>query len=329
LTIAHHQPSRVGARDRAQANGQTTLYQQSRSRPSDSAVRLSRGLGWFSIGLGLAQLMAPGALSRLIGVPNKDGARTLMRVVGVREITAGVGILTRPRPDGWVWARVAGDAMDLALLGAAFTSWKTNKRRVALATAAVVGVTALDVYDAVQLSRMQRRGKDDMHVKRAITVNRPPEEVYQFWHDFQNLPRFMDHLESVQVVGDRRSHWKAKAPAGTTVEWDAEMVEDQPNELIAWRSLPGAQVDNSGTVRFQPAPGDQGTEVRVELEYTPPGGAIGAVVAKLFGEEPGQQMDSDLRAFKQVMEVGEVVQSDASIHARPHAAQPSEGKSGR
>lgn len=161
-----------------------------------------------------------------------------------------------------------------------------------------------------------------MDVKKAITINHPPEEIYSYWHNFENLPSFMHHLESVQVTGDRRSHWKTKAPAGTTVEWDAEITQDEPNRLIAWRSLAGADVENSGTVRFKPAPGGRGTEVHVELHYDAPGGPIGALIAKLFGEEPAQQVSDDLRAFKQIIETGQVVHSDASIHRRPHPAQP-------
>src|SRR5213082_3253037 len=106
-----------------------------------------------------------------------------------------------------------------------------------------------------------------MDVKEAITVNRSPEDLYQFWRNFENLPRFMDHLESVQVTGDGRSHWKAKAPAGATVEWDAETTEDRPNELIAWRSTEDADVSNAGVVRFVPAPGARGTEIHVDLRY--------------------------------------------------------------
>jgi uncharacterized membrane protein len=150
----------------------------------------------------------------------------------------------------------------------------------------------------------------------------PPEEVYAFWRNLENLPRFMQHLESVRMTDERRSTWRARAPAGTTVEWEAETVEDRPNELIAWRSLPGSSVPNSGQVRFVPAAGNRGTEVHVELQYDPPGGKLGAVVAKLFGREPGQQVASDLRRFKQVLETGEVVHSDASIHGRPHPAHP-------
>jgi uncharacterized membrane protein len=306
-------------------------------RPQDlSAEQIARGLGWFSLALGAPQVTAPGGFARFIGAPDNEETRTIVRtVVGMRELAAGAGILTRPRPAGVLWARVAGDAMDLALLGMAFTSRGAKRDRLAVATAGVVGVTVLDVYCALQLSRQsgmtvgRARGDHGIRVKKAITVNRPPEDVYRFWHDFQNLPRFMDHLESVQTTGDRRSHWKAKAPAGRPVEWDAEVVDDRPNELIAWRSLDGADVPNSGVVRFQPAPGDRGTEVRVELEYTPPGGPVGATIAKLFGEEPDQQVGEDLRHFKQVMEAGEVVFSEATVHDHPYPARPPDGHTER
>jgi uncharacterized membrane protein len=306
-------------------------------RPQDlSAEQIARGLGWFSLVLGIPPVTAPEGFARFIGAPDSEESRTILRtVVGMRELAAGVGILTRPRPAGWLWARVAGDAMDLALLGMAFTSRGAKRDRLAMATVGVVGVTVLDVYCALQLSRQsgmtsgRARGDHGMRVTKAITVNRPPEDVYRFWHNFENLPRFMDHLESVQTTGDRRTHWRAKAPAGRTVEWDAEVVDDRPNELIAWRSLDGADVPNSGVVRFRPAPGDRGTEVRVELEYAPPGGAIGATIAKLFGKEPDQQVGADLRHFKQVMEAGEVVYSEATVHDHPHPARPPDGHTER
>lgn len=141
---------------------------------------------------------------------------------------------------------------------------------------------------------------EGIRVERTITVNRPREEVYHFWRQLENLPRFMDHLESVIVLDEDRSHWVAKAPAGTKVEWDASIQDEIENELIAWRSLPGSDIDNAGSVHFIPA-GD-GTEVRVVLSYDPPAGRVGAAVAKLLGEEPEQQVEEDLRRFKQVME---------------------------
>jgi uncharacterized membrane protein len=170
-----------------------------------------------------------------------------------------------------------------------------------------------------------------MNVTRAITVRREPKEVYAFWRDFENLPRFMYHLEFVENLGTGRSHWVAKAPGGRSVEWDAEIVEDRPNERISWRTV-GTDDDirHTGSVAFRDAPGHRGTEVHVRLSYDPPGGKVGAMVAKLFGEEPGQQIADDLRRFKQVMETGEVVRSEASPEGvgqgirRQEAAQPND-----
>jgi uncharacterized membrane protein len=300
--------------------------QHERDSQNDNVERLANALGWFSIGLGLAELAAPRALAQLIGVKDEDKTRNVLRGYGMREIAAGIGILSRPQPAGWLWGRVAGDLLDLSSLGSALGSSRSNRVRVGAATAAVIGVTALDIRCALQLQRGSTNGASvktgDVRVTKTIIVNRSPEEVYRFWRDLANLPTFMKHLESVQVTGDNRSHWKATGPGGKTVEWDAEIVEDQPNTRIAWRSLEGSDIDNSGSVQFERAPGGRGTLVRVELRYTPPGGVVSATLAKLFGEEPGQQVDDDLRAFKQVLETGEVVKSDASIHRGMHVAQP-------
>jgi uncharacterized membrane protein len=150
-----------------------------------------------------------------------------------------------------------------------------------------------------------RRG-EGVRVDERIVVNRPRSEVYRFWRNLENLPRFMDHLESVTVLDDRRSHWVAKGPAGTRVEWDAVVHNEIPNELLAWRSLEGSEVDNAGSVHFSPTEtGD--TEVQVVLRYDPPAGRVGAAVAWLFGEEPSRQVAEDLRRLKQVMEAGEPV----------------------
>jgi len=123
----------------------------------------------------------------------------------------------------------------------------------------------------------------------------------------------MEHLVSVDDLSEGRSHWVAKGPAGTTVEWDAMIVADDPGRVITWRSLENSDVDNAGAVRFEPAPGRRGTIIKVNIQYNPPGGVAGAAVAKLFGEEPNQQLEDDMRRFKQVMEVGEVVVSDATV----------------
>lgn len=151
-----------------------------------------------------------------------------------------------------------------------------------------------------------------MRTRSAITVRRSRDEAYRFWHDFEVLPGFMTHLESVKVQGEGRSHWVARGPLGTSVEWDAEIVTDTPNEVIARRSVDGADVDNSGTVTFTEAPGGRGTETTVEMEHRTPGGRLGAIVAKVFGEEPTQQLNDDLRRCKQIIETGEIVRSDGS-----------------
>ena len=143
-------------------------------------------------------------------------------------------------------------------------------------------------------------------VEKTVTINKSPEELYRFWHDFEKLPRFMKHLQSVRVYDAKRSHWIASAPMDNRVEWDAEIINDQENKLIAWSSVEDADIDNSGFVRFQPAPAGRGTEVKVVIEYNPPGGAVGAAIAKLFGEESEQQIGDDLRRFKQLMEAGEI-----------------------
>lgn len=144
-----------------------------------------------------------------------------------------------------------------------------------------------------------------IRVERSVTVDSTPGELYAFWRDFANLPRFMSHLEAVRVYDAKRSHWIAKAPFGRSVEWDAEIINEIPNELIGWRSVEGSDVDNAGSVHFTPATAGRGTEVKVVLRYDPPAGVLGAAVAKLFGEEPSRQVQEDLRAFKQIIEAGE------------------------
>jgi uncharacterized membrane protein len=146
----------------------------------------------------------------------------------------------------------------------------------------------------------------------AVTIRATADEVYERWRDLEQLPTFMYHLERVEDTGAGRSHWVAKGPAGRTVEWFAELTEDEPGRCIAWRSIDGGDVQTSGRVELRPAPGGRGTELHVQLSYAPPGGALGAVVAKLFGEEPGQQIADDVRRFKQLVETGEIARSDGA-----------------
>lgn len=285
--------------------------------------RAAKRLGWLSIGLGLAEVALPGRVARAIGTRDDARIRRTLVALGVREVMAGVGILASNRRSRWVWARLAGDALDLALLLRAFDSTHARRRRLVAAASAVAGVTALDAATAIGLTKSEE-GESGVHVLQSITVSRSVEDVYRFWRNFGNFPHFMKHLESVTTNGNR-STWRVKAPAGVVVEWDAEITADVPNEHIAWRSCDGASVANWGSVRFRRAPGGRGTEVRVELDYRPPGGHVAAAIAKVFGREPGQQVHSDLKRFKQFMETGDIVESDASIHRGMHAARPPRG----
>jgi uncharacterized membrane protein len=279
--------------------------------PEASGERLAHRLGWFSISLGLAEILAPQLVSRLVG---GDGRRytNLVRIYGVRELLSGLAIFGQgARPTGAMWSRVAGDAIDIATLVAAGASPRSHRGGVAIAAASVLGVTALDVYCARQLSRA-KDVEPGIRMTRSVVVNRTPHELYAFWHAFENFPRFMHHVRSVQATGPGMSRWAVDGPAGTTVEWDARVTSDVPNELIAWQSLEGSDVENHGVVRFEPRPGNRGTIVRVDLQYRPPAGRAGKLVATLFNESPEQQIYDDLHRFKQVVETGEVVRSDGS-----------------
>jgi len=300
-------------RSERQRNGQQNNNNYERGE------KLAVGLGWFSIGLGVTALAAPRQLGKLIGVKDRLGT---LRAIGAREIATGIGILSQPSNPAWLWARVAGDAMDLSLLGNAASNSRRSKGRVTAGAIAVAGVTALDFVGGQILSRSQGNGmtaRRAVRVHHTMRINRSAEDLYRFWHDFENLGRFMKHLESVHVMGDKHSHWVAKAPAGNTVAWDAEVVTDRPNEMIAWRSLPGASIDNSGSVRFEPARNGRGTDVRVEMTYNAPGGKFGQAIAKMLGEEPEFQVREDLRRFKQLMEAGEIPTTEGQPSGRMSA----------
>jgi uncharacterized membrane protein len=286
----------------------------------DNRDRLVRGLGWFSIGLGLAELLAPRMMCRFIGVKPRTG---LLRLLGLREIANGVGLLIQPNKAAWMKSRVAGDAMDLGLMGFGFLDRQTNRGQLALATAAVAGVTAVDVVCSKELSegagmRPPRPGKTRgaVHLKHTLIVNRPPEDLYRVWRNFEELPRFMHHVISVSQTGSGNWRWTVKGPAGLQVEWDAEITDDRPGELIAWRSLPNADVDNTGAVSFERAPGGRGTMVRVELSYRPPAGKTGATVAKLLSQSPEKQVTVDLLRFKQMVETGEIARTEGQPAGR-------------
>ena len=215
--------------------------------------------------------------------------------------------------DGERWLSAAGGAA-LGLFG--LSRGSLGGLALAAAGGALVyrGLSGhCDVYQALDVSTAAPRGRTTsiaagrgVKVEQSLTINRPAADLYRFWRDVENLGRFMGHLESVKDLGNRRSHWTARAPLGASVEWDAEIHTERDNELIGWRSLPGSEVDTAGSVHFVPAPGGRGTEVRVSLKYDPPAGKLGAAAARLLGASPASQIREDLRRFKQLMEAGEI-----------------------
>ncbi len=155
-----------------------------------------------------------------------------------------------------------------------------------------------------ELGRRKVRTGSAIKLQRSIRIERPPEELYRFWRNFENLPRVLSQIESVEVINDRLSHWVAKTIplGGPKVEWDAEVINEIDNELIGWRSLRGADVENAGSVRFERTLDGRATEITVTMQYAPPGGRLGAWVAKLFGEDPERKINDDLQRFKESME---------------------------
>lgn len=201
------------------------------------------------------------------------------------------------------WATIVGGSA-LATFGATRRNW------------AGAGLAAAGGYLVYRGVRSTRHHVQPIHVERAFTINKPVEEVFQFWRNFENLPRFMRHLQSVQVTGDRKSRWQARAPMGINVTWEAEITDEQSNSYIVWTSLAGATIENRGSVEFRPATFHGGTEVRVAIDYRLPAGRLGAVIARMFGEEPEQQIREDLRHFKQLLEAGEIPTTEGQPSGR-------------
>lgn len=299
----------------------------------DRGQRLARALGWFSVGLGVAEIVTPRAVARAIGLGSATvpvGLRALLpppvrqaidsdhsstvRLFGLRELGTGLGILSQDRPAGWMWTRVAGDLLDLAFLGVAARAGAAPGR-LATAALAVAGVTALDVVCGHRLSARQRtpslnvEADGSLRVHHNVAINRSPQDCYAWWRRLEQLPRVMPHIQRVDVTGDRTSHWVATGPGGWSVEWDAEITEDVPGQLIAWRSLAGSALQHDGHVRFASVPNGDGTLVRAAMRYRAPR-ALGAVLGRLLGLAPDHQLHADLRRFKQVMEAGEIITTE-------------------
>lgn len=277
-----------------------------------TAAGLGMALGWVSVGLGVAALLRPRTLTQAAGVGSGRRVTRTMRAIGARELTTGAGLLMQPRQTGWLWARAAGDVIDLGLLAAAGRQRHYRSERIAMASALVAGLTVLDVLSAWDRQRLSQTGQPasavpgTVHVRQSLNINRSPEACYRFWRDFANFPNFMQHVDEVRMLDATRSHWKVRAPLGRQVEWTAELVSDVPSQQLGWRTVDDAAITHAGVVRFAPGTGGRGTRIQVDLDYAAPLGKAGMRLAQLFGEEPSLQVAQDLRRFKQLIETGEI-----------------------
>lgn len=294
-----------------------------------AARDLSRTLGWVSLGLGAAQLAAPGWLVDLIGIEDGGRNRAILRLLGFREVATGAGLLAGSNPTPWMWGRVGGDAIDLALLASTLDDRGTNRQRLAGAAAITAAITAIDAICSAWLTSTpvarEARRPEPVRVATAITVRAPASRIYEALANAQNLPRFATSFASIDVQDPRLTRWTATLPGGLSLEWGLEITEEEPGERIAWRTREGSTFPASGQIALRPAPADQGTEVRFTAEFAPPGGELGARLGDLFSGAIGTKIHNDLRRFKQLMELGEIVQSDASSARGPHPAQPQPG----
>ncbi len=234
----------------------------------------------------------PGGTNLRVAMDQHERARQATEASTIDWLpVVGGGLLT-----GVGIGRRGGSGLLMTLLGGGLVYWGVSR-----------GVSALPHIPGRTLAP---EGERSVRVEKVITINRPASEVYAAWRDVESLPSIMSHLESVTHTDDGLTHWVARAPFGRTVEWDAEIMNDETGRVISWRSVEGSGIQNVGAVQFHEAPAGRGTELRVRIEYNPPAGALGATVAKLFGEEPGQQIADDLRRFKAVMETGEYPTTD-------------------
>jgi uncharacterized membrane protein len=305
-------------------------YARRYETPNLDAAALAQGLGWFSIAVGAAAVLAPRTLGSLAGVGRGTGG--LMRSTGVRELANGVGILSRRNPAPWLWSRVVGDVLDLAVLATGLRPGNPGRSRAAFSFATVAGVLALDVLVASHLSKHAGHplvsgvaAPTDLYFETSIATGKMPEECYRFWRNIENLPRFMDGLQSVQALDERRFHWVARGAGATPLEWDCEITEDRPGAALAWRTLDGAAIPNAGSVIFEPLPHGRGTIVRLSIHYSPVDGQLTSALAKLLRQDPQSRVHEDLRRFKQLLESGEI----ATTHGQPTGRRSFVGRAAR
>jgi uncharacterized membrane protein len=214
------------------------------------------------------------------------------------SMAAGIGLAaygaSRRKASGWALAGLGGLLF----------------RRGATAHCDVYEMLGMNTAGTGQDTRRALAGSAGIIVEESVTINRSASELYRFWRNLENLPRFMSHLESVERITDTLSRWRAKGPGGTNVEWNAEIINEVPDQVIGWRSIEDSDVVSAGSVNFDAAGPGRGTHVRVRLQYSPPGGKVGAMIARLMGRDPATEIREDLRRFKQLIEAGEVATNE-------------------
>jgi uncharacterized membrane protein len=228
---------------------------------------------------------------------------------------------------------VATRERQASLLGGAFLLlYGLSRRSVAGVSLAALGGGLLyrgatgycPAYGALGVDRAKGdtqaslRASKSVRVEQSVTIERSPADLFSFWRNFENLPRFMENVEKVEIIDQDRSRWHVKGPLGTTVQWEATIHNEIPNELIAWRSLEDSDVANAGSVHFDQVPGGRGTTVRVVLEYYPFAGMVGDAISKMLGTNPETQIVEDLRRFKRLIEAGEI----PTIEGQPSGQKP-------
>lgn len=273
---------------------------------SDTMVR---ALGWFSIGLGVAEVAMPAQVGLLIGVRRGSG---ILRLYGLREIFVGVGLLTQQpagRPSRWLWARVAGDLLDIATVGAHNNSDNPDRERAVSATAALTAIALIDFASAQNASRIERErlvGNPPGVAVGALTIDRSADDLYWLWKQPDARSRVLESMAKVSSTGDGSEHWQLTGPLGKTVEWDTRLTTDRPGEMVHWKTLNGVKTPYEGSLEFRPAPGDRGTEVIMRMQFDPPGGPLGEAMASLLKIVPDMAITKVLRRFKSLAETGEI-----------------------
>ncbi|MBS0419426.1 MAG: SRPBCC family protein [Proteobacteria bacterium] len=288
---------------------------QSQSLTPRIASQAARNLGLLSLVLGAGALFMPGLLSRIGGLEQR---RRLLPLVGMRELAAGVGLLSADNPRPWLWSRVVGDGMDLVVLASCLLSPRNPRRlNAAVATAVVAAITAIDVRESLRSSDEKApSAAPDALVTASVIVGKSTQECYDFWRDPTNMTRISPIVESVTVVDNRTSRWCIRSPLGTRIEWDSKVTGDTPGERISWRSVDGGGLYHAGVIRFEEAVGGRGTLVTTSMHYRVPGGSAGVALAKLIGADPRKEVREDLRRFKQLLEAGEIPTTEGQPNGR-------------